>query len=611
MGKSLIKIFLPDFLDESQWLYADIFLPIFLPTLDINNGFQPVVARGLTFDADQEISDEQIELELSSLTNGTAQNATELIKVVKRAIQELTTQSSVDATSAYDYYQYDMADKGTTNADEFMNSTKIGRAVVTPAVSFEDKYPALANLFGGGGGLQGGLASLLNPQFIKQTTTINTLLQTDTTSTMSASTIRAGLGQIGSAAALGTSVDINPVSLLDLINSISTGNVVTSTTGLLSLVTPLLALLPFDTIFPENTHEQNLALVASVPEMLKLIEFFNSFQLLTVENKDPLFQLAQWKQFIVDLKEQAMHLLRIFLNVGVITDKDMAIIQTVLATNLETISDPEVIGKVVLGCQGLNIAGVVQPKDSDLRKAMSSLQLIFDIGDLVLNTTLRLIDQDVDAFKCTDNPLDDYYRLTKNLNILAFADKMKSLILERPTEESQAAIPTLNCLKIDSVYRQALRVEAAMKNDVNGIIEDKLNCFRTSIMVPTGDVLEQFRNIFTSVEENADTVTILSSGMNKFVDLIKLFGWFGNFFQPTDGQPSLISDTGAVKGLLDQLPELSDDLAKFGLSLQGLDKMQENLDVSDIDKLKTGDNMFELLDTLKTYEPVISVANVA
>lgn len=603
MGKSLIKIFLPDFLDDSQWLYADIFLPIFLPTLDINNGFQPVVARGLTFDTDdQEISDEQIE-QLSSLTNGT-QNATELIKVFKRAIQELTTQSSyVESTSAYDYYQYDMTDtNGTSN---------VGRAAVTPAVSFEDKYPALANLFGGGNGLQGGLASLLNPQFIKQTTAINTLLQTDASTTLSASTIRAGLGQIGSAVASGTSVDINPVSLLDLINNFNTGNVVGSTTGLLSLVTPLLALLPFDTIFPDNTHEQNLALVASVPEILKLIEFFNSFQLLSVENQDPLFQLAQWKQFIIDLKEQAIHLLRILLNVGIITDKDMAIIQTVLATNLETISDPEVIGKVVLGCQGLNIAGVIQPKDSELRKAMSSVQLIFDIGDLVLNTTLRLIEPDVDVFKCSDNPLDDYYRLTKNLNILAFADKMKSLILEKPTEESQAPIPTLNCLKIDSIYRQALRVETSMKNDVNGVIGKKLDCFRTSIMIPTGDVLEQFRNIFTSVEENADTVTLLSSGMNKFVDLIKLFGWFGNFFQPTDGKPSLISDTSAVKDLLDRLPELSDDLAKFGLSLQGLDKMQANLDVSDLDKLKTGDNMFELLDTLKTYEPVITVANVA
>ena len=39
--------------------------------------------------------------------------------------------------------------------------------------------------------------------------------------------------------------------------------------------------------------------------------------------------------------------------------------------------------------------------------------------------------------------------------------------------------------------------------------------------------------------------------------------------------------------------------------------MKQTLDISDINKLKTGDNMFELLNTLKSYEPVIRKANVA
>ncbi len=617
-------------MSDTQWLYADIFLPIFLPTLDLRTG-QPVngkvISRGLTELMGAQENLDGLEQSLSNLTNSTG-NVTAVINVVKRAISKLTTKSSLlpEVSSVYDYYQYDItaaAENGTVET-----TTRTGRAVATTAVSFEQQYPVLSNLFSGSGGIQGGLAALLNPQFIKGTTikpvgtasiptrpTIPANFFTRPTTSANTFPPRAttefNFGQsIGSAMASGTSVNINPISLFDLINSISTGNVLTSTTGLLSMITPLLTLLPFDTIFPENTKEQNLALIKSIPEFVKLFEFFNSFQLIKLENKDPLFQLAQWKKFIVDLKAETMRLLSILLNIGVIKESDMDLIKTILATNFETISDPEVIGKVVLGCQGLNIWGVVTPKDRELRRAMSNLQLIFDIGDLVLDTTLKFVDKDINAFTCTNNPLDDYYRLTKNMNILLFADRMKSLILERPTPESSAPIPTLNCMKIDAVYRKAIKIEAAVKaEDENLIIAKKFSCFRNSIMLPSGNIIEQFRNIFSSVEENAETVGILSSGMNKFGDLIKLFNWFSKFFQPTNGQASLVSDPELMKKLLDDLPQLSDDLAKFGLSLQGLDQMQAKLDISDLERLKTGNSMFELLDTLKTYEPVITVAN--
>jgi len=202
------------------------------------------------------------------------------------------------------------------------------------------------------------------------------------------------------------------------------------------------------------------------------------------QNKDPYVQLAQWKRFIADLKAQGLSLIKILQAAGAIKKVDYDIVEAVLSTNIETISSPEVIGKVVLGCQGLNVWGVIEPDQPDLGLAMSSIQLILDIAELSLNATLNLVDDTSNVFKCTSNPLDDYYKLTKNLNVFSFAAQMKNLILMNRTPESSKRPPSLNCLKIDKIYKDALRVEKAFKNDVNGIIASKLNCFRNSIFLP-------------------------------------------------------------------------------------------------------------------------------
>lgn len=47
------------------------------------------------------------------------------------------------------------------------------------------------------------------------------------------------------------------------------------------------------------------------------------------------------------------------------------------------------------------------------------------------------------------------------------------------------------------------------------------------------------------------------------------------------------------------------------MSLQGLDSMQKNLNIDDLQNLNSGSNMFEMLNKLKSYEKVIRTADIA
>ena len=77
-----------------------------------------------------------------------------------------------------------------------------------------------------------------------------------------------------------------------------------------------------------------------------------------------------------------------------------------------------------MGCQAVNIWGVLQPDDPDVRQTISSLSLLIDIADIAANSTLQLVNDDGKVFQCTNNPLNDYYSLTKSLNILEVASKV-------------------------------------------------------------------------------------------------------------------------------------------------------------------------------------------
>ena len=67
---------------------------------------------------------------------------------------------------------------------------------------------------------------------------------------------------------------------------------------------------------------------------------------------------------------------------------------------------------------------MVQPNNRDVKSAVNSLSLLIDIADIAANSTLQLINDDGKVFQCTNNPLNDYYSLTKSLNILEEASKV-------------------------------------------------------------------------------------------------------------------------------------------------------------------------------------------
>lgn len=137
-----------------------------------------------------------------------------------------------------------------------------------------------------------------------------------------------------------------------------------------------------------------------------------------------------------------------------------------------------------MACHAFNVWGAVQPELKEMRNAISSLSLIVDIAFLSVNTTLQLVNDDGVVFRCTNDPFMDYYSLTKSLNILDTASKIKQLVLNQQTANSQGPNPKLDCIKIDSIYTKSLLLEKALRLDTSNIIVKKLNCFRSSIFLP-------------------------------------------------------------------------------------------------------------------------------
>ena len=57
------------------------------------------------------------------------------------------------------------------------------------------------------------------------------------------------------------------------------------------------------------------------------------------------------------------------------------------------------------------------------------------------------------------------------------------------------------------------------------------------------------------------------------------------------------------------MPELASDLTNITQSLQGMEAIQGSLSFNDFNSLQSGKNMFELLNTLKSFDKIISTAN--
>ncbi len=112
----MIQIFAPGFISQQQWFYADLFLPILLPTLDTTKNFAPIsMARSSLEDLvdDEQIFDknlnETLSNEIENLTNAQLTDrylnlttvATKLMK--KRSILN-SNQNVTDISEDYEYY---------------------------------------------------------------------------------------------------------------------------------------------------------------------------------------------------------------------------------------------------------------------------------------------------------------------------------------------------------------------------------------------------------------------------------------------------------------------------------------------------------------------------
>ena len=84
----------------------------------------------------------------------------------------------------------------------------------------------------------------------------------------------------------------------------------------------------------------------------------------------------------------------------------------------------------MLACQAVNILGVVQPDQADIRETVTTTAQLIDISKLLVNSTLQLIinnAEDPSPFTCTSNPFSDYYTLTKNVNVVDLVSKVDYL----------------------------------------------------------------------------------------------------------------------------------------------------------------------------------------
>nr|UOU03310.1 ATP-binding cassette subfamily A1-like 3 [Brachionus rubens] len=365
-------------------------------------------------------------------------------------------------------------------------------------------------------------------------------------------------------------------SILDLLDSPSS----------IASLTPLLSFLPIDQILPGVDKQTIFGVINSIPQVASIIQKFLAFKVPTTTSTNPETILYEWSAFVGDIRQQTLSLIQILTNLGQIKPVDAKIIQSVLSANIETIANPDVVGKLVLACHGFNVWGAVQPELREMRNSISSISLIIDIAFLAVNTTLQLVNDDGNVFRCTNDPFMDYYSLTKSLNLLDTASKIKQLVLNQQTSNSKGPNPKLDCLRIDSIYTKSLMLENALKQDTSGVVVKKLNCFRSSIFMPYESILKNFQIFFDEASANADTITILATQMNKLTDLAKILSWVSKLFQTDSsssiGSLTLLEKPELITDLINIFPSMLQDLNSMGSSLINLQKLQDGLDLGSL-----------------------------
>ncbi|CAF0899716.1 unnamed protein product, partial [Brachionus calyciflorus] len=380
----------------------------------------------------------------------------------------------------------------------------------------------------------------------------------------------------------------------------------------LTNLAPLLSIIPLNQIFPGVDPKLTSGVLSSIPQVVSVVQTFINFKVPTLSSTKPEDILYEWSAFVGDIRTQTLNLIKILTNLGQIKPVDSKIVQSVLSANIETIANPDVVGKLVLACHGFNVWGAVQPDLKESRNAISSLSIIIDLAFLAVNTTLQLVIDDGNVFRCTNDPFMDYYTLTKSLSLLETAAKLKQLVLNQQTSNSQGPNPKIDCMKIDLVYSKSLLLEQALKKDTSNIILRKLNCFKSSIFLPYDLILKNFQTFFDVASSNSETITILSTQMNKLTDIAKILAWVSKLFQTDSsssiGSLTLLENPDLLTQLANIFPSMLKDLNEMGSSLVNLQKLQNGLNLN---SLQDSNNMFAILDSLKFYEDDIENANKA
>lgn len=88
----------------------------------------------------------------------------------------------------------------------------------------------------------------------------------------------------------------------------------------------------------------------------------------------------------------------------------------------------DAIFRMVLACQAVNILGVMQPDQVDIRETVATVSQLIEMSQVLVNSTLQLMlnDESSVPFSCTSDPFADYQSLTKHVNMVDLVFKVRN-----------------------------------------------------------------------------------------------------------------------------------------------------------------------------------------
>ena len=227
LSKNMMKIFLPTLFSQEQWTYLDLFVPMVLPVLDMQNNFETVKPTFPSY-IGARLLGLNSESNSSSLDNNLTDVSQQQIVRNKRSALLEDMKSTTPSYSFEEFYDF------TTTS-----------ALVLPTNNIEENFFEPNNF------------NSNNSEF-----DISNFIKTksiDSTSSM-----------------------MNPFSVLNIISMLNGngggGGGISSATSVISSITPLLSLIPLNQYFPGISQQTSSLLINSVPQLIKLIETFTTFQ---------------------------------------------------------------------------------------------------------------------------------------------------------------------------------------------------------------------------------------------------------------------------------------------------------------------------------------------